>query len=210
MTIYKDYERPEVRHIVLADSMLKRCDFVPFAILFAIGGGSIFHFVERARTDRIVWDWRNYDLIVLNCGTNDIANGYADRIVEWVKDLHKLITRANPNIHFIVNGILPRPVDFEKSKKIVVNTNTALREWAKVTPNTGFYPVYHSFTKNYKPRADQQLFSRRDKLQLTCNGTGRMEKLMKQLFVRFTTGELVCTKPNQPRKKSRKSRKIKK
>ena len=188
MTVYRDRERRGTRTIILADSMLKWCNFLPHAILLAIGGASVEHFLKRQQTDRIVVDWKNYDLVIINVGTNDVANGKARYIHNWITTLHRLIKDQNPRIKCVVNGILPRPCDFKKSKKIVVSVNLALKKWATKTEGAGFYPAYKSFTTNFEAKTG--LFSRRDKLHLTPTGSDRMENLMKQMIRKFEKGQL--------------------
>ena len=189
MQIYRDAEREDVDVIVLSDSILKYCQFLPFAILLAITGATVDTFIHKQFAALLVTDWTHYRLCIINLGTNDIANGHARFMFPRIKRLITLIRRRNPEIKFIVCSILPRPRDHKQTLKDIKSVHTAFSTWASITPGVGFYPSHRSFTTNFEIRADQRLFCQ-DKLHLNYKGVGRMEKLLKQLVQLFKQGRL--------------------
>ncbi len=136
--------------------MLKYCNFKPHGIVFADSGASIRDLTEHARNNRIVFDWNKYELVIISCGTNDVANGYYHLVAYWIDELYRLLRSKNPDLHVVVNGILPRPVDYEWSRDIVVTVNDDLRKWAADNEGTGFYPAY---TCSQKTLSQSQSFS---------------------------------------------------
>ena len=189
MQEFRDQEREDIDVIVLSDSILKYCYFLPLAILLAITGAGVEEFIHKQFRGEIVQDWAHYNLCILHLGTNDVANGNARYVFPRIKRLITLIRRRNPHIKFIVCSILPRPRDHRRTRRTIRRVHEALRSWARTTSGVAFYPSHRSFTSDFKIRADQSLFCW-DGLHLNHEGVGRMERLIKQLVTLFKQGRL--------------------
>ena len=183
---YIDEERNDIHTVILCDSMLRHCNFKPFGVKYGIGGATAQTFIDEF--DSLVSNWNHYNLCIIHLGTNNISKDTARYVLPEIKSLTRLIQRENPNIKVLISGILPRPVDHSWTGNVVTRVNTALKIWTKSTPGVGFYPTYRSFTSNFDIREDQNHFDR-DRLHLNKDeGSGRMERLMKQQIRLFQQG----------------------
>ena len=69
--------------------------------------------------------------LILHVGTNDIGNGLSSKLItQYYCNLLELITHNFSNINIIMSAILPRPIDFDTTKQLVIETNNRLTNLA--------------------------------------------------------------------------------
>lgn len=67
---------------------------------------------------------KKYTHLILHVGTNDIGNGLCSKLItQYYCNLLELITHNFSNIKIIMSAILPRPIDFDRTKQLVIETN---------------------------------------------------------------------------------------
>ena len=67
---------------------------------------------------------KKYTHLILHVGTNDIGNGLCSKLItQYYCNLLELITHNFSNIKIIMSAILPRPIDFDTTKQLVIETN---------------------------------------------------------------------------------------
>ena len=85
-----------IKILILTDSILKYCDLPEYAKLVAIRGATLEDLIHLQLNHSLA-DWRNYDLLILHCGTNDIANKQAKHILKRTQELIELTARELEN-----------------------------------------------------------------------------------------------------------------
>jgi len=67
---------------------------------------------------------KKYTHLILHVGANDIGNGLCSKLIaQYYCNLLELITHNFSNINIIMSAILPRPIDFDTTKQLVIETN---------------------------------------------------------------------------------------
>ena len=185
---YRHTSRPRV--IVVSDSILKYCNLFPFAHLVPFRGADLSDVIFKERRSRIA-EWRDYDLVFLHIGTNDIANYQARLVHNRTKTLIRLIQASNPYIQIIISSILPRPCDIDNHyiTNSIIQTNKVLKIWAKHEKGVHFWGSFHSFVRKGTIRYDNWMWAR-DELHLNYQGTERMEDLIKALIGQYYKGRV--------------------
>lgn len=90
---------------------------------------------------------KKYTHLILHVGTNDIGNGLCSKLItQYYCNLLELITHNFSNIKIIMSAILPRPIDFDKTKQLVIETNNCLANLA-LKRNVQFVKTYKQFVK---------------------------------------------------------------
>ena len=179
--------------IIISDSMLRQANFRGFALLRAFRGATIETLIQATTRGNITRDWSKVGLVVIACGTNDIANGAHASIRQQMEQLINTILAENPSIGIIISGILPRPVDFDTTNSTVKRVNEVLRIWARSQVNVHFYPAYRSFLHAGRIRTDQQLYAPNDpyRIHLSEQGKARMVRLLKAQINLFRRGSIL-------------------
>ena len=73
---------------------------------------------------------KKYMHLILHVGTNDIGNGLSSKLItQYYCNLLELITH-NFSIKIIMSAILSRPIDFDRTKQLVIETNNCLANLA--------------------------------------------------------------------------------
>ena len=79
---------------------------------------------------------------------NDIGNGLCSKLIaQYYCNLLELITHNFSNIKIIMSAILPRPIDFDRTKQLVIETNNWLANLA-LKRNVQFVKTYKQFVKH--------------------------------------------------------------
>ena len=74
---------------------------------------------------------KKYTHLILLVATNDIGNGLCSKLItQYYCNLLELITHNYFNIKIIMSAILPRPIDFDRTKQFVIETNNCLANLA--------------------------------------------------------------------------------
>ena len=69
----------------------------------------------------------SYTHLLLHVDTNDIGNGLSNSLIfQYYSNLLDLIFNLFPHLKLIVSTILPRPIDFDRTKQIVIDINNYL------------------------------------------------------------------------------------
>lgn len=146
--------------------------------------------------------WDEFSLCVIHAGTNDYANGDQDRIIQWLDWSIRMIREQNPDIGFIVNGILPRPKDFDDSNPTIKIINSQIKNYCREKRGCFFNPCHKSFLEHYdsgdktvtqRIRTDQELYDPTDyhKLHLSARGHARMIKLISDKVALFRQAKII-------------------
>jgi hypothetical protein len=88
----------------------------------SISGANIYtiHQILKDNKARV----KKYTHLFLHVGTNDIGNGLCSKLItRYYSNLLELITHNFFNIKIIMSAILPRPIDFDRTKQLVIETN---------------------------------------------------------------------------------------
>lgn len=88
---------------------------------------------------------KKYTHLILHFGTNDIEL-CSKLITQYYCNLLELITHNFSNIKIIMSAILPRPIDFDRTKQLVIETNNCLANLA-LKRNVQFVKTYKQFVK---------------------------------------------------------------
>lgn len=121
---------------------------------------------------------KNYSHLLLHVGTNDIGNGLTTKlIIQYYNDLLDLIRNYNSSIKVIISSILPRPIDFEDTKNLVINTNNELSCLA-IKKNVSFVKSYKPFVQQPGSIVKHKCYCR-DKLHLSYLGVS----LLRNFFI---------------------------
>jgi lysophospholipase L1-like esterase len=110
----------------------------------SISGANIYtiHQFLKDNKARVI----KYTHLVLHVGTNDIGNGLCSKIItQYYCNLLELITH-NFSIKIIMSAILSRPIDFDRTKQLVIETNNCLAKLA-LKRNVQFVKTYKQFVK---------------------------------------------------------------
>ena len=200
--VYYQPEYPEPSVVLLTDSILKYCN------LEKVGGKTV-KFRGADLTDLIfkqrngeLPNWYYYDLVIIHCGTNDVANGEAKFVYRRIQTLIKNIKKSNSKIDIIVSSILPRPCDAtpyhrrdpiynpyaQYKNEHVKSANSVLKLFCMREEGVHFWPSFHTLVSpgsNIKTE-----FYARDGLHLNWYGTKRMERILKTIITRYYKGSV--------------------
>lgn len=181
------------RVVILSDSMLKRGKFKKRYIkLKAKSGANLRNLHEKLYTGRIREDWNSVGLVVINCGTNDIGDIKEGCIIPMIECICYELRYHNPNIGIIINGILPRPVDFKTTNQILIYLHEEIKKFCDSVPGVYFNPTHLNYLRNHKIRTDQNLYSSSNDYQIHLNRAGikRLVRLTKQKISDFRKNKL--------------------
>ena len=189
--------RRQGRVIILSDSILKYADFGGHGFLKAIRGANIQTFIDLLNQGWIQ-DWARIGAVLIHVGTNDINNGESEQVKPRLEILVNLIHARNIHTGVIISGILPRPVDYEDTKKIVGDVNSELQTWAANTLGVHFYQSFRPFLyrrmgKKQKVQVKANLFSNRCRLHLNREGLAILVVLLKNQIQLFRRGDILRT-----------------
>ena len=95
----------------------------------SISGANIYtiHQILKDNKARV----KKYTHLILHVVTNDIGNGLCSKLIaQYYCNLLELITHNYFNIKIIMSAILPRPIDFDRTKQFVIETNNCLANLA--------------------------------------------------------------------------------
>lgn len=192
------YGEPTV--VLLTDSILKYCDITKVGGASSVHRGSdLVDLVFKQRNGDLP-DWSYYDLVIIHCGTNDVANGQARFVHRRAQLLVDNIKKINPHIDIIFSSILPRPCDiiartdpnynpfYPDRNEFVKSTNRVLKLYCRQTEGLHFWPSFHTLVDtggSVKTR-----YYARDMLHLNVRGWRRMSRILKTIITRYYRGQV--------------------
>jgi lysophospholipase L1-like esterase len=175
--------------LILSDSILKWVDIEPLATTYAVRGAVIEDLITGVQENWFVRSWETIELVIIHCGTNDVANKKQKYILHQIQYLIHEIKSKNRNIRFILSSILPRPRDFQNTNQIIERVNQVLKIWAGGNHRVHYLPSFRSFLRKAKIRTDQDLYAS-DGLHLNDRGTTRMARIIRNITSLFYQGRL--------------------
>ena len=167
------------RSIVISDSMFRECHLPKHSDLSAVSGADIETLGRWIDQGNI--PLREYELVILHVGTNDIGNRNENGFSRRYSDLINLIRHFNPSIHIKITGLLPRLIDYQRTYETTRHLNYNLKAYAeefKHTKNLSFYPTYLYFVAHGAPQAH---FWKSDRIHLNDTGIRKMNRLLKDI-----------------------------
>ena len=105
------------------------------------------------------------DIIIVHVGTNDVQQEMQNRevvtagvtvsdvVTGSVLSLSSVVSDIKPTAVVCYSSILPRPVDYDLSKDVVIYCNSAIKA-ASTGGKFWFWPTYKPFIKNGVPRRE--------------------------------------------------------
>lgn len=155
----------DVRTLIFTDSILKHCYGGVGSETYARRGARVEDLTHLVASGQVSVDV--YELIILHCGTNNIANGdNRGLMLHKFKQLIDAI-KERSNATIVITSLLPRPVDHTHSSPVIYSLNSSLHRLSS-QEGLNFQKLYKAFVNKGKPR--ENLFCRRDKLHLNRNG----------------------------------------
>lgn len=131
--------------MLLSDSTCKHVNKIRGMDIYSIPGANI-HIIHQFIKENSAL-FQKYTHLLLHVGTNDIGNGLSSNlIVQYYNNLFELVHTYCPKIKIVISAILPRPVDFEKTKNIVIDTNKFLAS-SSLKRNALFVKTYKPFVQ---------------------------------------------------------------
>ena len=198
--VYYEPEYPDPSVVLLTDSILKYCDIRKVAgKTVEFRGADFTDLIFKQRNGELP-NWYYYDLVIIHCGTNDVANGEAKFIYRRIQTLVNQIKRVNNKIDIIVSSILPRPCDATPlhfrdpihnpyahyKNEHVKSANSVLKLYCLREEGVHFWP---SFRTLISPGSNIKTeFYARDMLHLNWYGTKRMQRILKTIITRYYKG----------------------
>ena len=131
--------------LLLSDSTCKYVNNIDCVDIHAIPGANIFTVHQYIKENKA--RMKLFSHILLHVGTNDIGNGLSFHLaVQYYSNLFNLI-KDECDCKVIVSAILPRPIDFDNTKNIVIQLNNCLSSLA--------VKFGYLFVRSYKPFVQQ-------------------------------------------------------
>lgn len=201
-----DESTEPVKFAVLSDSILKYCKIPGRIDLIAKKGADIVELIYQQRCGKL-FNWKDYNVVLIHAGTNDIASGDGKLIHKRMQTLTDSIKRINPRIDIIISSILPRPCNLlhaEKSSRKeqgksreerqsvndqIKSVNQVLKIWCKQTQGLHFWPSFKQFVSFGVINQEEGLFAI-DDLHLSRAGTDKIREHIDKLVTDYYLGRV--------------------
>ena len=129
----------------MSDSTCKYVNNINGMDIHSISGANIYTLQQFVKNNKSRFE--NYTHLLLHVGTNDIGNGVSSHLIlQYYSNLLDLIQTYFPSIKIIISAILPRPIDFDNSKQIVIECNNLLANLS-LKRNALFVRTYKHFVQ---------------------------------------------------------------
>ena len=160
---------PNYKFTLISDSICKNVKYTKSLFIQAFPGATIERLTWMMRMNLVYF--KNYRVVVLHVGTNNVNRDSVDLIIEKMKKLVVATQRINPKAKIFISGIIPRYKDDEIHRLKVLDINKYLVEMCK-DMNCRFLRTYRPFL--CKGACRQELYAK-DGLHLNYKGTQELK-----------------------------------
>ena len=171
---YPETDEMFEKFLIIGDSMISSIDDITDTLILSYPGITVAELTALVQYFKIpeitIAKW-----IILNVGTNDIANGdHVDLIMNDFEHLVRALRDINPFLQLCIATILPRPIDNETTGQEVSRLNYSLMlnsaHLGYIVSN--IYQFYHHQTRPIR------IFFNRGGLHLRTQGISRLQQLL--------------------------------
>ena len=173
--------------LIFADSILGFCYIPNHADVLAVQEATIQTLISRVNKNII--NFNRYDLLILHAGTFDVNSGKAEEVPYWLNELTDAIWLRHPGVQIIINGIIPRQIDFLATNPVITQVNDKLKQWCHTEGDLHFHPMQSSFLKGRMIKSDDKLFSA-DGMHPGDRGVELLNQALMQLIAQYKRGGL--------------------
>jgi len=168
--LFSDSGKSALKCLILSDSIAKYVSEIRDASVVSFSGINIVRLTKEIQWGQIDINAKN---VIIHVGTNDINSSDVGAIMSSFNNLISVI-RQSSKANIVISGILPRPVDWDRSNDKVKAINKLLVGLCK-DRKIRFVHTYKVFLHEGKPK--RELFAVRDGgLHLNLEGSRLLEK----------------------------------
>ena len=156
-------------HCIIGDSIVKFLKITNQADVIAFPGATIDRLYWKIKLEKVLL--RQYKVIVLHVGTNDLqGNGIEEIVLKYLR-LLELVKDLNNSVRVGVSSVLPKPCETPEENNRIILLNRELKKLCG-SKKVHFIPSYRPFVG--KKQYINEEFYAKDKLHLNHRGSVRL------------------------------------